>query len=374
MSIQLFTIRRFAVAALAGSALILGACGGIPKEPGSSGSADTTMTKVKDEYAKYAAMKEPERTKALVKAAKAEGALNVYGTNDMVDIGDLFTKKYGIKITMYEGDTDAIATRIAQEADGGRYKADVLNASDILANKLQEEDLLGHYESPTRALVPAEGKGKFWTAYRRQPFIASYNTDEIDPSEIPSDYLDFADPKWKGKISMELGDYDWYMGMVMYYLDKGMSREDIDAKFTQIAKNARIADGHSDQMGLLGAGQFAVSLSSFIHHLNQLADDGAPVAWRAKDGHAVQPIIMRYEAVALTSHAEHPAAATLFMDFVLGQGGTDSSLDRGTLPAIPEKNDPLDGLTVVPLDPEEDATNGATWAKDYDKLLRNSQR
>jgi iron(III) transport system substrate-binding protein len=373
MSVRPGATRKLAIAGAAIAALALSACGGAPQEPGASGGGDKAETAAQA-YERFAAMEEPARTKALVKAAKKEGTLNIYGTDDMEKLGALFSEKYGIKIKAYEADTDDVATRIAQEADGGRHIADVLNSSDVLANQLEEKGLLGSYESDIREEVPAEGKSDTWTGYRRQPFIVAYNTKKVDPGDIPDDIFGFADPKWKGKISMELGDYDWYMGMVMHYLDEGMSREEIDAAFAKIAKNSRIADGHSDQMNLLAAGQFGVTLSSFVHHTVEAGEDGAPVQWRGEDGHAVQPIIMRYEAVALAERAPHPAAATLFMDFVLGEEGAAHIESERTVPAVPGDHDPLEGLNVVLLDSEEYATNGAQWAKEYDQLLRNAKK
>jgi len=365
-------LQKRAIAMAFAVTFVVSGCGS-PLDTTVASSAESGPPAAAEVLAKFSTMAEPQRTEELVKAAQQEGQLNIYGTDDMAELGEAFEAKYGIKTRVYEGDTDVVATRVEQEAKGKRYDVDVLNASDVLANRLEAAGLLGQYGSDLRTEVPDEGKSEFWTGYRRQPFVAAYNTDLVDPADIPSDFLDFADPKWRGRLSMELGDYDWYMGLVMYYESQGMSREEIDEAFRAIASNAGVADGHSSQISALGAGQFAVALSAFIHHVDRMVDDGAPVQWETADKQAVEPIVMRYEAVALASHAPHPAAATLFMDFVLGPDGAGHIEERGTLPAIPLADDPLDGVKVVLLDTEEYATNGAQWANEYDALLRNAR-
>jgi iron(III) transport system substrate-binding protein len=320
-------------------------------------------------------MKEPERTDALLKAAKKEGEVTIYGTDSLgVDIGDAFTKKYGIKVNFLDGESDETVAKIIQEADAGRHSVDVTNGGQPMLEQLEAKGLLGDYGSRYREQVNADGKGKGWTGYRRQPFVVAYNTSVVDPKDIPPDLLGFADPKWKDKIAVVQNDYDWYMGMVMYYQSKGMPRADIDATFKKIAANARIIDSHSNLGPLLAAGQYGVALSSYVHHVAQVAKKHAPVEWRSSSGAAVQPIVMRYEGVALMNQAAHPAAATLFLDFVLGPGGEQVVSDQNQLPAIPAADgDPLTDLHVVLMDNHEFATNSPYWSKSWDDLLRSTR-
>lgn len=325
-------------------------------------------------YQKYGGMSEPDRTDELVKEAQDEGSITLYGSSSLEDYAEAFSEKYGIQTNVYDpAEIDSSLARVTQEAKTGKYVADIFQGGSTFLNSLDRAGLLGVYDSKYHDAVPASvHQGEHWTAQRRQVFVAGYNTDAIDPSEIPDDYLDFADPKWDGKISMELGDYDWYMGLVEYYESQGMSRDEIDAKFRDIASNAVAVSSHPDQAELLAAGQFAVTMSSYVHHIDELKADGAPLEWGGAGDPTVQPIIMRYEGLALMSHAPHPAAATLFMDFILGPEGHQILLDGHYLPAVPEPNDPLEGLNVVPLDLHEYASNGDEWAKAYDELLRNA--
>lgn len=335
---------------------------------GNNNAGDAQKADAAAVFEKFAAMSEPERTEELVKAAQEEGGLALVGSSSLQAYADAFEEKYGIKATLYESDTDTAVARLTQEAAAGRYNSDIIDGGNTFLDELESQGLLGMYESPFRDEQPADAQGEFWTTNRIQPFVVGYNTDLVSEEELPTDYLGFGDPKWKDRISMEQGDYDWYQGVVQYYLAQGKTREEIDAGMQAVAANARAADGHSDQAQLLAAGQFAVTLSSYVHHIAGLAKDGAPVAWTGK----VQPVITRYEGVALMAHAPHPASATLFMDFMLGPEGMKILEDEDYLPSRVLEGSPMYGVAIVNLDLEEYASNSAQWQKAYDELLRST--
>ena len=352
--------------------LVVSACGSAPsdKESESDGSSEVAS----GVYEKFAALAEPERTEELIKAAKAEDALVLYGSPSVGELGKAFSKKYGIELTFYEANVETAASKIEEEAKAGRHTADVLEGFAPTLLTLGDKDLLGRYESPLRAALPPAAKGEFWTGHRRQPLVAGYNTAKVPTSDIPEDYLDFADPKWKGKLSMDIGDYAWYMALTTYYLDHGKSREEIREAFTKIAGNARRADGKADQVSLLAAGQFGVTMSSTVHHLEQYKADGASVSWggTGSGDPTVQPMFMAYNGFGVVRAAPHPAAATLFLDFAVGPEGGKLTRGELQLPVLPGENDPLEGIEIAPLDSEKYLAEGAQWAKEYDELMREA--
>ena len=62
---------------------------------------------------------------------------------------------------------------------------------------------------------------------------------------------------------------------------------------------------------LTAAGEFDVTVNSYLHTVKELMDDGAPLAWEP----AVEPLVSRADGVAIVKDAEHPAAALLFVTF-----------------------------------------------------------
>lgn len=373
MSWAVSRTRRSAVLTLA-ALFALTACGGPVSDPAAGSASARDGQDAAAVYQDFAAMPEPQRTEALVAAAREEGALTVYGTDSFGEgIGESFTEKYGITVNFLDGESDATIAKIVQEAEAGVHTVDVTNGGQPMLEQLESKNFLGRYESGYREAVAEGGKGDGWTGYRRQPFLVAYNTDIVSPAELPNDILGFADARWKGKIAVVLNDYDWYMGLVMYYETQGMPRKQIDEAFSAIAANAKIVDGHSNLGPMLAAGQYGVALSCYIHHASEVADAGAPVVWTTAGQPAVEPIIMRYNGVALLKDAPHPAAATLFMDFVLGPDGSKLVREQGQLPAATDpEGDPLDNLNVQLMDTDEFAQNSAKWANEWDALLRST--
>ena len=65
--------------------------------------------------------------------------------------------------------------------------------------------------------------------------------------------------------------------MVNYYKSQGMSDQEVNDFFHQLAANSKIAKGHTVMGELLSAGQFDVAASIYSHTVDNAAEKGAPV-------------------------------------------------------------------------------------------------
>jgi iron(III) transport system substrate-binding protein len=109
---------------------------------------------------------------------------------------------------------------------------------------------------------------------------------------------DLADPKYKGNLSVEINEVDWFMALFEYYTqEKGMSEDEVMELFKCIAANSVMVDGHATQ-------------------IDQLASTGAPVTYEP----LIEPVVQRPNGVALMNSAPHPAAAYLFYTWILTDG------------------------------------------------------
>jgi iron(III) transport system substrate-binding protein len=87
------------------------------------------------------------RENALLNAAKKEGTLSVYSSyNDEPSMAKAFTAKYGIKVDVYQANSESILQRVLQETTAGRLGNDVLispgpdmEAIDTIVNWLREK-------------------------------------------------------------------------------------------------------------------------------------------------------------------------------------------------------------------------------------------
>ena len=102
-----------------------------------------------------AAYNKADREKILYEGAKKEGKLTWYtsltgGPN--TDMPRVFLQKYpGVTVEVYRGDSDALMSRIMQEAQAKRYIVDTLETTFPVLKVMQELKLLTPYFSPQLA-------------------------------------------------------------------------------------------------------------------------------------------------------------------------------------------------------------------------------
>jgi iron(III) transport system substrate-binding protein len=362
------------------TAMLLAACGGSPTATSGGGDGSNRedsdlAVHAQEIYDKYNGMSGQERTDDLVACAEEEGQLNVYTSNtDMEDLIDGFSELYDIEVNNYRANSETVLQRILQEDEAGYYGADIFETNALELGVASQEGLLYPYESELRDTVREEGrKSEDWTASRFNVFVIGWNTDLVPAGEEPTSLEELADPKWQGKISLEVGDVDWFTAMHDYYVEEqGMSEDEFTDLMTRLASNAQVAKGHTTQGELLSAGQFAVTVSSYSHTIDKAAAEGAPVAWRPASGDPVQPIIVRPNGIGLVRTATNPCAATLFVDYEL-TGGQDVFAEKFRIGSIESDDDPLAGLEVYPVPEEKLLDDPDTWNQAYEDVLANGQ-
>lgn len=350
------------------ASLAIAGCGSSPtagKGSGETGGA----------YAEYAALKGSARTDRLVADARKEGALDIYTSN--TDIGDLvsvFMKAYtGVKVNVYRANSETVLQRVSQEATANKTANDVVDTNDFELDTMSNAHLLAPYTGPAKAGLRPAAVFPNWTAERFNAFVVGWNTKVVPKGQEPKSIQELTDPKWKGKLALEVSDWDWYLAWHTYLTDKkGMTDAQVTALFKGLAANAKVEKGHTVMGELLSSGQFGVALSIYSHTVDKAASKGAPVAWRP----AVQPVILRPNGVALMAKARHPAAALLWMDWVL-TSGQKIIADSKRIPAVtnlPGFTDPIPAGTEtydVPVDKLR--TESKKWETAYDEFVRGAK-
>ena len=346
--------------------LLLGACGKSP-----TATSDPQDAGGSTEAHPWDGLTGAAREKALLDRAKTEGTLSVYsGYNDEKAMADAFTKKYGIKVDVYNANSESVLQRVLQEAAAGKPGNDVMVNPAPDLQVAQEKGILGDYSSEYRDAISDKGKGAQWTGVRRLAFIAGWNTNSVEGAEMPDDYSGFAGPAWKGRISLELSDVDWYATLRDYYLEKGKSERDVQKMFAAIASNSKTVKGHTVQGELMAAGQFDVALSLYSQTVERLAAKGAPVSYGAEHGDIVSPVVVRYDAGAVMKDSDNPAGAALYLDFQLSESGFAVDRKLGSLPPTPQPGEALAKAETIELDVPSFVKQRPELTRTYDQLLR----
>src|ERR1700726_770755 len=134
-----------------------------------------------DEIAAYSG---PDRIAKLIAGAKKEGAVNVYTSETVEDIGALgqaFEAKYGVKLKLWRGSSEDILQRAVVEARGGRFDADAFETGATAMESLHRELLLQQVDLPAAADLAPEAiqPPHEWIGTRYNIFVAAYNTGLI---------------------------------------------------------------------------------------------------------------------------------------------------------------------------------------------------
>jgi len=299
------------------------------------------------------------------KAVKEGGTLNFYGTLAQINaayILPVFEKRFpGIKINHVDATADKLAVRAITEARGGRVIADVFQMSLENILQLNEQKLTLEQVPPEAAAYPANLKGSYWLASSMTIIIGAWNTNLVKKGDEPTQFDDFADPKWKGKLIGEPRDVELLMGLAGH---KFKSDEKAIALIKKIAaNNVEFHKGHSELAELLVAGQAAACITCYSHHYPRRIKKGAPVGYMLTEG------IAAINATALAKGAPHPNTALLFARWASGEEGQKVYAEGGRNPAHP-KVDPKDKIRpdkLYPIGTEE--IKG--WKK-YEKIWKEA--
>ncbi len=363
------TSRTLIVIAAAG-ALVLSACG-TPNSSSNGGGGDDPAAAAEAAaaavYDEFGGLTGEDREAALVEAAQAEGVVTLYTTNSNVDdIVDGFEDKYGITVETYRAGSDAMIQRLLQEQEAGFYGVDVVEDAD--AAIIAREGLTAEYQNAelTAAIDDFDTAGGI-VPMRKSVYTVSWNTDLIDSADIPDKLEDFADPKWEGMLSMESGDWAWYMAVTKLWQEEGKSDEEIADIWAGIAANSSVTSGHTFQGELLGAGEFPIALSLYTRTVDRDADEGVPIAYRKSDDTVVEPTVYLYDGAMPMLRAPHPAAALLLIDYMLTDGQAILA-DAGWPTAIPQDGR-LDGMTLHQVSIDDYFDEGPQWQDEYEEVI-----
>jgi iron(III) transport system substrate-binding protein len=365
--------RRATVGALAiVAALALAACGKSVTGGGgkSSAAGGTAAEKV---YQQLNGMPADQQRAAALDQAKKEGSLQLYTSlteSVVAKVKDAFEQQTGVKLNVFRANSETVLQRALQETSANRTGNDVIETNFNEMSTLAKQGVLSDYRGAASDNVPQSYRFQGWLADRLNIMLPAWNTKLIKPGQEPRSWEDLADPRFKGKLTMELSDSDWYENVTKSWLRHGKTQAQVDDLWKRIVANANVAKGHTVMADLLGAGQTAVDGMNYSYIIQKTADKGAPVAYRSADGIAHTVGFARPQGVSMMKNAKHPAAAWLFNDWMLNEG-QKLLVREGLTPSTKVAGDVSQrGVTLEPYDVEGLTKDSKTWDDRYDRLVR----
>ena len=309
-----------------------------------------------------------DREERLIAAAKREGELSVYHVYpNLPVVMDAFTKKYGIRIKAWRSGSESVLQRLTTEARGGRFDVDVIQNNAPENEAAHREKLLLEVRSPyLKDLRPeASPPHHEWVGMTIDVFVAAYNTGKLSRDELPKTYQDLLDPRWNGKLGIEVDDQAWFNTLA-----EAMGERETHKLFADIiAKNGMsVRKGHSLLANLVASGEIPLGLTVYSWTPEQLKKKGAPI-----EVLPIAPVIAQFSTLAVARRAPHPNAALLFEDFMLSEG---QQLLAGLqyVPTSTRLDSPITRLPLRFIDPEHAIDRQDQWIRTYQDVVTKAAK
>ncbi len=302
------------------AALVLGAGGGLAPRP--AFAADMTA-----------------HEKELYEAAKKDGELTWYTTHsDDVTaqaLGRNFEQLYpGIKVNVVRTTAQVAFQRVSQELKAGAMQVDVFSSTDIGHYiYLKDKKLLEKFvpENSTKVLDIYKGydpDGYYYVTSAGLIGMAC-NTSKVKLADAPSTWQGLLDPKWKDQIALGHPGFSGYVGTWVVMLRKLYGWD----FFEKLAKsNPRVGRSINDTVTLLNSGESMIAGTAATNSTVESMRKGNPLAMiYPTDGS-----VLILAPSGIMKGIRHPAAARLFMDFLMSVDASKIWVEHFTESMRPE--------------------------------------
>jgi iron(III) transport system substrate-binding protein len=254
----------------------------------------------------------------IIEGAKKEGKLIFWGTDQariMTPVLNMFQKKYPfVQAEYWRGGSEQVVQKELSEARAGRHNFDYSSVDIDTYLETRKAGLMKKYDWPNTKHWDAKYKDPEGYAVARNILqtVIGYNTDLVPPSQVPKNWDDVLDPKWKGAMSQDKEGYDWVL-----MLWSAWGKEKAINFLKRLAQNNPVfGEGSSARTELLAAGAFKMDLRLNLNQIRERQKKGAPLDWVRTD-----PILEKGTFMFIAAHAPHPNAAMLFADWLTSSEG-----------------------------------------------------
>jgi iron(III) transport system substrate-binding protein len=265
-------------------------------------------------FSELASNDHPARHQRLLEAARKEGSVTLYTSipeKDMAVLSADFEKRYGVRVNVWRASTVKVLQRVVAEKRANRWDFDAVDISSPELEALYQEKVLQEVNSGLHKELMEEAmpSHRGWAPQFLSVFVQSYNTKAVKKEDLPKTYADLLDPKWKGKLGVEVNDSDWYCGQVRF-----LGQEKGTRLFQEIVARNKwsVRNGHSLLANMVVSGEVPLGLTTYSYMIDQAKQKGAPVEW-----FAINPVIGRSNGIGVSRKPPHPNAALLFYEYMI---------------------------------------------------------
>jgi iron(III) transport system substrate-binding protein len=272
----------------------------------------------------------------LLAAARREGTLTWYngyiGDTVAQDMAGRFERAFpGIKLVTIRSTSQVAFQRLRQDQQAGLHNCDVYSSSDIshFDSLAREQRLMPYTPANAARIDPAlQGKQLYAEAQYYPALISmmalAYNSQHVSAADAPKQWPDLLDPRWKGKLAVGHPGFSGYAGTWALLMQQMYG----DGFFDQLAANKPLVGRSSnDSVTQLNSAERIVAAS--------------PAYVAIESGRRGNPVVVNYPTdgallmvspAGIMADAPHPAAAKLFMEWLLGPENSTLLVQQGAVP------------------------------------------
>lgn len=294
-----------------------------------------------------------------------------------------FEAKYGIDVEWLDMGSQEILDRVRSEKNNPQ--ADVWwGAPSTNFNQAKADGLLAAYK-PTYSNSLDEGFHDpewFWTGTSQTPEVIMYNSNELSKDEVPQDWDELLDPKWKDEI------------IIRYPLASGTMRTIFSSIIYRTYKDTKDPKEGYDWLKKLDQNTKEYSANPELMYNKIAKGEGSVSVWAMPDVVMLKenkkypfefvipesgtPVLT--EGIAIVEGAKHPKAAEAFYEFVNSKEAAKNLAEefyriptRSDVPDLPEW---ITSTKIKAMDIDWDVfqEKGDEWMKYWDENIKSGDK
>ncbi|NCB02498.1 MAG: extracellular solute-binding protein [Spirochaetia bacterium] len=300
-----------------------------------------------------------------------EEKVSLYASITAIEpILESFQKDVGIVAENTRISTSKFASTVLTEFQAGKLMADVVQAPLPVLEILKSYGVVKDYVSPVGQTYPEWARNNGGIYQFGIEYVALiYNTELVNPADVPKRYEDLTLPKWKDKIVMaNPGNHattiSWLVGL------KENNVFGSEAKWMEFVKglaanNPMFVASFGPTPAPIESGEKLIGISMPKYIITKAP---APLAWAQVE----QPILGSPRAIAITSSAPHPNAAAAFMEYWLADEAMSLLANKvGEYVLTPGVFPPIDGIDKAKVIPIRDLSDEelVKWGAEFEKIF-----
>jgi iron(III) transport system substrate-binding protein len=287
-----------------------------------------------------------------------EKSLTVYSGRSAELIGPLlerFSEESGIEVGVRYAGTAELAALLLEEGD--RSPADVFIAQDAGAlGAVQAADLLAPLDDELLARLDPRFQSREgeWVGLSGRVRVVVYNTEAVDPAELPGSILDFVDPRWEGRIGWapQNGSFQAWVTALRATQGEDAARAWLEA----VSANGAVEYPNNTSIVQAAArGEIEVGFVNHYYLHRFLAEEGDSFGAR---NHYTAPgdvgTLVNVAGAGILASSGEQAAARRLIEFLLGEEAqryyAEETFEYPLLPGVPSNADLPTIAELHPID------------------------